>query len=65
MRSTRDRFQDAISGAPTVAVAAGVVTAMHLANMRELFDELESVLNHMDESSARALYLLKKEYTAQ
>ena len=62
--STRDRFQAAISGAPTTTVAAGVVTAMHLANMRELFQELEEHINHQDEDSARALYRLKAEYTA-
>ena len=63
MRSTRDRFHAAIAGAPTSTVAAGVVTAMHLANMRELFQELEELINHEDEDSARALYRLKAEYT--
>lgn len=66
MHSTRDRFQAAIAGAPTSTVAAGVVTAMHLANMRELFQELEGLLRNLNFSSIEHQeYLdLKAEYTA-
>ena len=40
--STRDRFQAAINAAATSSAAAGMVNAIHLADMRELFQELEA-----------------------
>ena len=65
MRSTRDRFQDAISGAPSIAVAAGVVTAMHLANCKELLDFLQDMVDSGRIVTRYDVDQLREEYTAQ
>lgn len=65
--TTKDRFNNAIAGAPTFNAAVQLVTAIHNANVGELLDTLAEKLEAQNSGIAitkQDIDALRKEYVA-
>ena len=60
--STKDRFMAAIKGAPSLATAVNLTTAIHLANLKELLSELQDKINANTPITSSHIEALAKEY---